>query len=546
MPKKTFKWILPVLMLFFMLQFLSHLFLKWGGWRNEAGGKKTAWIKYSARLMPLDAEPIFEYGYALMREKDATQNKDTVLKSIAAFEKAIDLNVFFYMGHYYLGKALFSYDMARTHDFDRGVTAFKRAALIRGNKDSNIAADTLKLLVSQWPLLNNGDKTFCRTLLEKSITQLSAGDFNSILEVWGLYCRDSEFFKGTLKTNPQYYLHIARELSRIEINLKMRQDFLAKYEVYCLDWLKTDYQKYGPGCPDRLAQLKYLAGLAHIDGYYRLAGNTDFNEKDYLAFKKELYLDILRLLFDQETWLTDPGKRKDVSHYILAYVNESLSRMEITSFFEFLKKHNFFASQDFNAFYIKQLLHFKLADYARVIEDSEALRQSLVFVQREHLHEYTDILLLLADAFYENKLLVRSMTILEEIEKISPGLPGTSWRMLKIESLIGAVKKSEGKEIPGQAGNYRAGNYREIRESRFIEPAASVTHKTVYLVDDNKIVIGLSDKLKEMMKTGHLFQVFIDEKIYYEAYISQLKKKNNVVVQFEEHAAQCRVSVKIL
>ncbi|HLP48102.1 MAG TPA: hypothetical protein VK469_19315, partial [Candidatus Kapabacteria bacterium] len=315
---------------------------------------------------------------------------------------------------------------------------------------------------------------------------------------------------------------------------------------YCLDWLKTDYQKYGPGCPDRLAQLKYLAGLAHIDGYYRLAGNTDFNEKDYLAFKKELYLDILRLLFDQETWLTDPGKRKDVSHYILAYVNESLSRMEITSFFEFLKKHNFFASQDFNAFYIKQLLHFKLADYARVIEDSEALRQSLVFVQREHLHEYTDILLLLADAFYENKLLVRSMTILEEIEKISPGLPGTSWRMLKIESLIGAVKKSEGKEIPGQAGNYRAGNYREIRESRFIEPAASVTHKTVYLVDDNKIVIGLSDKLKEMMKTGHLFQVFIDEKIYYEAYISQLKKKNNVVVQFEEHAAQCRVSVKIL
>jgi len=537
--KKTLKPVLPVLMVFFMLQLLSHLFLELG--KGKTSGKKSGLFKMSALLMPLDAESTYRYAYALLFENVESQNNEMILKSIHAFEKSLHHNVLFYRAHYYLGKALFLYNLPGSPYFDRTVRAFKRAALIRGNKNSNISMDTLLLLLSQWPLLDNEGKTFCRDLLEKSIGQLGGKDFNSILEVWRLYSRDIDFFKGILKTNPEYYLNIARELSRMGINLEIRQDFLARYEVYYLDWLKTTFQKYREQSDNLLERLKYLHRIANIEGYYRLVKNTDFNEKDYLDFKKGLNLHILQLLFDQGARQTDTIKREEIERYIFNYFDEPLSRMEVESFAGFLKKYDFFAPRDLKAFYIKQLVHFKLGDYTQVIEDSEGQRQSVAFVQREQLNDYTDILLLLSDAFYKNKLLARAMSILEEIEKISPGLPGTYWRMLKIESIIGADNKGVGKEE-----ETRAVNYQKIRDSRFIEPGTVETHKTVYLIDSDEIVIRIGDKLKEIMKSRNLFQVFIDGKIYYEAYISQLKEEDNAAVKFGENVAKCEVSVKIL
>lgn len=545
----TFNVILFILMVFFTLQLLSHLFSTWGEANTNA--KTMKFFEWSTQLMPMDAESVYKYGYALLfgndKDHDKAKDKKIILKSIQAFEKATDQNVLFYMGYYCLGKAFLLYDFPNSPYFEQGVMAFKRAALIRGNKNRDIAIDTLKLFLSQWPLLKNQDKQFCRQLLEKFIVQMNENDFNSILEFWRLYCRDIDFFTNILKTYPQYYLNVARELGRMEINLTIRQDFLARYEVYYLEWLKKMLQKYQKESENRLELLKYLRRISNVDGYYRIVKNSNLNEKEYLDFKKGLNLYILQLLFAQEAWSTDPGKKKEIEQYILAHFNEHLSEIEIESFVKFLKDYYFVGSQDFKAFYIKQLAHFKLEYYDQVIEDSETFSQSLSFIQREQINDYIGILTLLSDAYFKNKLMSQAMSILEKIEKISPGLLGTYWRMMKIESITGDTLKTVRPETAQTAyAAYRSRNFQKVSESRFIEPVALETHKTVYFIDSGEIVIRITDQLKDLMKSMNLFQVFIDGKIYYEAYISQLKNEDNVIIPFEKNAATCEVAVKII
>jgi hypothetical protein len=153
------------------------------------------------------------------------------------------------------------------------------------------------------------------------------------------------------------------------------------------------------------------------------------------------------------------------------------------------------------------------------------------------MKDYTDILLLLSAAYVENKLLTLAMSLLEEIEKVTPGLLETYWRMKKIELIIGANNEREEEE------KVWAEKYRDVMESRFIELPSLPTRKTVYLVDSHDIVIRIGDQLKAKMKPGNLFQVFIDGKIYYEAYISQIKEEGKVEVKFEESPAKCEVLV---
>lgn len=544
--KKTLNVILFILVAFFTLQFFSHVFLKLGEANNNS--KSIKFFEWSAKLMPPDAEPVYEYGYALLFGNDKAKDNQVILKSIQSFEKAIDHNILFYMSYYCLGKAFFLYESPNSPYFNQGVMAFKRAALIRGNKNNDIAIDTLKLFISQWPLLNNEDKIFCRQLLERSIVQISGNDFNSILELWRLYCRDIDFFTNILKTYPQYYLNVARELGRMEVNLEIRQDFLARYEVYYLGWLKIMFQKYQKESENPLELLKYLQRITTIDGYYRIVKNSNFNEKEYLDFKKGLNLYILQLLFAQEAWTTDEIKKNEIEYYILAYFNEQLSGMEIESFSKFLKKYYFVGSQDLKAFYIKQLVQFKMEFYDQVIEDTEDFCQSLAFIQREQITDYIGILNLLSDAYFKTKLTAQSMSILEKVEKLSPGLLETHWRMMKIASITGdALENLKTGDATTTYTTYKSDKYQQIREGRYIEPVTFETHKIVYFIDSKEIIIRINDSLKEMMKSRNLFQVFIDGKIYFEAYISQLKKEENIIVNVEKKtAAKCEVAIKII
>jgi hypothetical protein len=529
-------------MAFFTMQMVSHLFLKLG--EGKSGGKTSGLFKSSALLMPLDAEPVYKYAYALLFENVELQNNEMILKSIRWFEKSLHHNVLFYRAHYYLGKAFFFYNQPGTPYFDRGLRAFKRAALIRGNKNTNISTDTLILLLSQWPLLSDEDKIFCRDLLESSIQLLQGKNFDSILEVWRLYCRDIDFFKDILKKNPAYYLTIAKELNRMGIDPEMKHDFLSEYEAHRLDWLKTTYQKHREESVDLLVRLKNLYGNSNIEGYYRLAKDTDFSEKEYLTFKKELNFHIIQLLFDRPGWQTDTKKKQEIERYIFDYFDDSPSRKEVERLHELLNKNDFFSQLlNFSTshllnFYIKQLVYFKLGNYNKVIENIERLRQSVAFVQKEHLEDYTDILLLLSDAYVKNKLLTMAMSLLEEIEKISPGLMDTYWRMKKIELIIGPNNEVEEEKVWAE-------KYRDVLNSRFIELHTPHTRKTVYLVDSHDLVIRIGEELKAKLKPGNLFQVFIDGKIYYEAYISQLKQGGSVVVKFESSPAKCEVFVKI-
>jgi hypothetical protein len=526
--KPVIKILLAILMVFFCLHAVSHVFMKVG--EGRSGGRRSGMFKISALTMPLDAEPFYRYAYALLFEHAEGQSKEMIAKSIRAFEQALARNVLFYRAYYYLGKARFMYDRSDSVNVARARQAFKRAARVRGSKNRDIALDTLMLMLSQWPFLDEQDKAFSRQLMEKSVSLLGREDFAAVLEVWRLYSRDSDFFKGIIE-NPEYFQAIARELSRMDGSLRERHEYLAAYEVYRLEQLKIAYHRYREQPGNRFQYFKNLYAHDGIEGYYRLANSPDFDEDAYRDLRKQLNAGIIRAFFQQPQ--ENDKEKKIIQRYILDYLDRLLSKKELAALADLLEKNGFFASRDLDIFYIRQRLRFKQGDYQGIVEDVESLRQSLAFVRREQMDDYTAICLLEADAYYETGRPDRAMAVLEEMERVSPGLPGTYLRMMKIEAMAGESDR-ESRE-----------KYRQVMDSRFIEPRAASIRKTVYLVDSNEIVIRINEAFREAMKTGNLLQVFVDGKIRFEGYLNRLADEITVPVD-KGHFTGCDVSIKII
>lgn len=536
MNNKAIKVLLFVLMVFFTLQLVSQLLFKLA--ESRGGEGQLGLLSWSSRFMPPDAEPVFLYAYTLLMGNEERRDNRVTLESIREFERSLVRNRLYYNSYYYLGKALLLYDFPRSPYFDRAAAAFKRASLLRGAKNPGIAADTLVLMLSRWPFLTDDDKHFCRELMEKSGPMLGKENVNLILDAWQLYCRDIDFLKAFLKRTPKFYPAAARQLSQLEIQLPVRQAFLARYEVYLLNWLEIVCRQYRslPDVP--LEHLKYYYKKSTVDGYHRLAKDPDFDEDRYLELRRKLILDILRLVFAPGEWQSDPAKQKDIREYTLEYMNICRSRKDMQALEELLDRNAFFDSRDLKDFSIIQRFYSKTGNRRALVSETERLLRSIGYVRKGHMNDYIDILLALSDAYVKNNLLTRSAALLREVEKMSPGLPAVHWRIMKIETIIGDWREQ------GESRGRKREKDRQILNSRYIELHSFNTLKTVYLLDSGEITIFMSEGLKKKLKDRHLFQVFIDGKIRYEVYIGQLKA-GGVVIKVGQKMEKYEVLVKI-
>ncbi|UCH92196.1 MAG: hypothetical protein JSV88_18120 [Candidatus Aminicenantes bacterium] len=558
---KLIKIILFVLILFFGFQFISHVFFSLG--KNKAGEvKNSRMLELSSWLFPLDPMPFCEYGYALLESHQQTPGPGVLAQSIRYLKNSLNFNQLYYHTHFYLGKAYLYRNLSDQTSFHQAIESFKRAAMIRGN-NARVSMDTITILLHMWPFLEEEDKNFCSNLLEKSLKRIQKEDFQLILDTWGLYCRDVGFFKETLGKNPVFYLQASKKLLEMEIEMEVRQEFLARYADHILNDIKRDYRYHLRNkTANLLKKLKHWFNKLHRRGvmdYYLLDRKKDSRDsndsndsndsyrKYYLQLKKNLNMAILERLLAAKGPKDSPRDKlhSEIEFFILTYINDSSSLEELENFRNFLKKKNYFdrSGRDFRVFYIERLIEFKSGQYDTVISKTEDLRESISFVKTGHMKDYQDVLLLLADAYISSRLLIRAMGVLKEVEKNDPGLTELYWRKMQIEQVIGPEDEDEANKEKIERKNRQ---YESILNSSRIVLAARSVKQIVYLINSKIIEIQLSEALKEKVKDYHLLRVFIDENLLYEGYLSKLHFPIKLAVPTEEKSSKHSLEIEIL
>jgi hypothetical protein len=537
--KKAVAFILVLLILFFGLQFLSQLFFNLGNGKEEQAN--TGFLKWSCTLSPIAAKPLLEYGYALLQESKKNNDTRMLEKSIRYLKKSINVNMLYYNGHLYLGKAYLDHIVREPTIFDAAVAAFKRAARIRGI-DTRVSMDTMTILLSLWPHLNEADREFCTGLFKKSIKRISKEDFISLLDNWALYCRDINFFEEGLNKMPRYYIIAARKLRQLETDMKTRREFLAKHTLYFIAELKDLYQQYRSEATSDL--LKKLINLYNnldkrVSTYYLEDNARQSKQKGYLAFKKQVNSDILKLLFAEEGWQKNPRLREKLETYIFSYIKKLSSMDELKGFDDFLAKRGYFGiiNMDLRVFYIKQLLAFKSGQYENVISDTEKFKRSLSFVKKEFAADYADILFLLTDAYVSSRLMIRAYDTLKEVSTNDGNLTDYYWRKMIIERVIGP---DEGKD------KEKNQQYELIMNSRFIELVSPSAEQTVYLINNKEVNILFADTLYGKINSCHLLQVFIDGSLVFEKYLSKVTSPLTLPIPTDQNFSKFTLSIKML
>lgn len=546
MKKKIFyRVILSALILFFGLQFLSQTFLIIG--ERKPDFQNLPYLKLSGLFFPIDARPLSEYGFALLKKQQQSPGSasDDLETGIDYLERSSHANMLYYQAHFYLGNAYLYKNIKNPTHLDQALEAFKRAAQIRGYRP-RLSMDVMKLLLSLWPFLREEDKTFCTDLLDRSLKRLTPGDFDSLLETWGLYSQDVNLFKDALKKRPDLYAAAAKKMLQLNIHLEARQEFLSSFAAYRLSGLLNMYRGYldkpPPGLPERLKQLyNRLITQPYID-YYLLKPGNKFNEKNYYEFKKRLNLHILQLLFSKKGWQKNLQQRSELRTFIISHIDDLSSIEELNAFYGFLERKKYFdlSGAILGVFHIEQLLWFKSGQYDTVISKTEELRKS-IYVKNEDREVYSDILLLLTDAYISSDLLIQALTALKEIEITDSNLTEVYWRKMRIEDVIGPEQEKDEKIIEQKRRQYEL-----IRSSRLIELSSHSVEKTVYLIDNNPLEIQLGDSLKKSIKSVHLFQVFINGRLFYEAYPGQLTFPVKISLPAEHKYSRYTLSIKIL
>jgi len=342
--KIVYRSILAALIIFFGLQFLSHMFLFIG--ENKPDFQNLPYLELSSRCFPLDAAPPCEYGLVLLKKQQSPGSASLDLQTgIDYLKKSLHANMLYYQAHFYLGNAYLYENIGDPTRLDQAMEAFKRAASIRPH-NTRLSTDVINLLLSMWPFLREEDKSFCTGLLDKSLKKLTPGDFDTMLATWGLYSMDVNFFKDVLKKRPEFYQAAAQKMLHLNIHPETRQEFLSSLAAYKLSEFLRQYQAYttepSPQLPEKLKQLSRHLTTETAMHYYLLKPENKFNQKNYFEFKKRLTLHILQLLFSQEGWQKDMQQRSELRTFILSYINDLSSIEQMYTFYDFLVQNKYF------------------------------------------------------------------------------------------------------------------------------------------------------------------------------------------------------------
>jgi hypothetical protein len=183
------------------------------------------------------------------------------------------------------------------------------------------------------------------------------------------------------------------------------------------------------------------------------------------------------------------------------------------------------------------MISYRKGDYSGVISEIEALRKGISFVKKEQSADYTDILLMLVDAYYSSKLMTAAEQVAAELQREQPDNPDVLWRVLRVQKILG----DEG--APDKALNEKLA---VVENSRFVTVSKPNATFDVYLFNQPQVELVFAPALIAALKPDQLVQVFINDKIAFESYVDGLPAKVVIGPPFLEIESKVRVQVNVL
>jgi len=498
------KFIIVLLIIFFSFKTLSEIAFVKGAKDDEVN---PGMIKLSTQIFPVASCNYYKYGSFLLNRYAENNNIKVLEESREMFERSLELNNLNFSSHFLLGRSYLASESSNPLDFEKGLRLIKNASSIR-KTNLGINVDTIKIYLSLWPFIDKEDKETAVSLMKISMQKIDKSKFEKIMETWGFYSKDPTFLSSILNSTGRHYLVVHKELIKHELDLKFRHKLLAQSEFVFFKRIEKDRSKYDDNMKKIKSLLKRLA--IGIKGYYKFIPDAKFRETALINLKKELLMKSIKALLD-DLDQDNISKVLSLSH---SYLDSFDLTRDIELLDDLLIKKKFYNSNDLKVFYLKQLMNFKTGQVSKMIMETEGFRRSVTFVKDGQEKELAKLLILLVDGYINARLLTKAMDILEEIEKISPGLMSTYWRLMKIESVIG--KDEFFADIKGE-------HFDKIKNSNSILINNNNIKTSVYPYKVDKLIVNLDEGYSEKFREFHLLQVFLNGRIFHESYIEELK-----------------------
>ena len=521
------------LAIFFLLQFWSELFFGIGKGNPES---RLKYLALSQKVFPLAGRSFREAAFIELQRGARTSDAKIISRSIADFRSAIRRNPLDYYAHYYLAKALLQVGTQNPEHFEEAVIELKRAATIR-RSNKPIALDCTRVFLSLWSLLTDADKKHASDLLADLMPALSWNEFSSILDMWSLYVQDTPLLMSWLNQKPSFFGQTANQLLNAEIPLATRWELIGLYETYAFSSTEQRFRELTFRGEIETKELRrLLRPLQAIQGYFRLSKESEFPVDKWNSMRRSLRLSLISRLLGDPLLEKDPQLQAELEAAVSAQVNDVSSITDLGDLQKLLQEENFFRANDFRSLYWKTLINLRLGNYNDVVQEVENLRLGLSFVNQEQVNVYTDIMLILTDAYFNNKLLTAAEGIAQELYGQQPENPEVLFRLWEIESILGQD------EIRDKVLEQRL---QTLTENRKVVVDRERFEKTVYLFDDRTVEIAFSDGLKLNFPHYQLLQVFLDGRIVHEAYVKDLRPEAGPLIVTAD-ADQERVRLAVI
>jgi len=464
-------------------------------------------MSLSSKFFPIVSETYFRHGYELLSEFSTSKKDSLLTKSRISFIRSIKLNNLNFYSYFFLGK---SYLLSESTDpvlFEKGLKYLKFASAIRKTA-VKVNIDTIKIYLSLWPFLDKEAKDSAINLMRSSAFRMGKHQFANIIEVWGLYSKDGDFLKSIINKDSKYYEFVIDVLKKQELEMELRQSLISDLELSEFKKIEKEFRKSSGSLEELQNNLDLFDDK--IKWYYNIVPESKLNEQKVNKLKKEIYIKLFTSIF-MKSGIERNEKIKVLSEKYLEELNliQDVEALKIV-----LEQKHFFDSQSLGVFYLKQKVNYKTGQITKMINEIEGFRQSVTFVKEGQEKDLAKLLTLLVDGYLNSRLLTKAVDILKEIEKITPGLMSTYWRLMKIESVIGeddffADIKEEYFEKINNSSNILINN-KNIKTP-------------VFPYKNDKIVLILDEAYSEKFREFHLLQVFLNGRIFHESYIEELK-----------------------
>jgi len=505
--KNTGKWkfLIIVLIVLFGLKTLSEILLKKGTADATNSDKKMLFL--SDMIFPISSYVNYKIGDSLLSDFHKKEDVEVLEKCIKSLKKSIKLNPLNFFSYYALARGLMSYGPETPEHFEDALKALKTTLYIRSTNLS-LNKEILKVYLSLWPFLSPEDKKWSGSLMRGLIPRLNQKEFKKIMKIWSLYSKDSGFIRYAFNNSARFYKEIIDEMEEQELDLRLKQ----RFEAFLENRRIIDYEnKFREAIKKGVVPFSsYILIDKYVRFYHMITKNTNFKRSRYENLKKEINLYIINKLIKKE----GSENRDKLFDYIFRYLRDFRKIRDIEDIELFLNTNEFFRSNDIITFIFKQLINYRAGQISKMISEIESFRQSVTFIKDGQERQLARLLTLLADGYINSRLLTKAMDTLKDVEKLTPDVLPTYWRLIRIENIIGIDKFFS---------DSRVKNFEKIRYSNNIMIDNVEIKRHVYPYKVDKLLFMLDEKFSLKFKKFHILKVFINNKIFHEYYIGGLK-----------------------